>query len=211
MYLSRTPEFVKNAFPHFTWNIPTSSKELFLTFDDGPVPGITEFVLETLQKYKAKATFFCVGSNIEQHPEIFRRLEKEGHTVGSHSFDHLSGWTTDNETYFENVYSAAQLVNSKMFRPPYGRIKMSQAKDISKELKIIMWDVMSGDFDQNISVQKCFDNVVNNVKNGSIIVFHDSYKSEHIIRQVLPKVLAVLSERGYEFKSLNPSHFHSLN
>lgn len=208
MYLSRTPDFVKNAFPDFVWSIPSNSKEIFLTFDDGPITGVTEFVLETLQKYKAKATFFCVGSNIEKNPELFERIQREGHAIGSHSQDHLSGWASDNQEYIENVHTAATLSKSKLFRPPYGRIKLSQAKQLRKDYEIIMWDVLSGDFDPNLSIEKCKNNVIKNTSSGSIIVFHDNEKSFETLQKVLPNTLEYFTNKNYSFKSITLDRLH---
>lgn len=213
MYLIKTPSFIRKTFPGFIWNIPrqeeleSAEKELYLTFDDGPVNEVTPFVLEELKKYDAKATFFCVGENIDSNPEIFAELQEEGHGIGSHSYNHLSGWATDNEHYLSNVTKAAELSSSNLFRPPYGRIKPSQAKKIQQDLKIIMWDVLSGDFDPKITADQCYANVVDNASSGSIVVFHDSQKSYPILQEVLPKVLKYYHENGYRFKSITEDSF----
>ncbi len=202
MYLARTPDFIKKAFPDFTWNVDTSKKEIFLTFDDGPTPDVTEFVLQTLQKYKAKATFFCLGKNIELYPEIYAKVLADKHSIGSHTYDHPSGWTTDNSAYFKNIETGVNLTNSQLFRPPYGRIKMSQAKELKDHLQIVMWDVLSGDFDEQISVEKCYQNVVKHTKSGSIVVFHDSIKAKSKLYVVLPKILEYFDDLGYQFKGM---------
>ena len=207
MYLIKTPEFIRKTFPGFIWQMPDESqqennKELYLTFDDGPVQEVTPFVIDFLKQYNAKATFFCVGENIEENPEIFQELKDQGHSIGSHSYNHLSGWATENNQYLSNVDKAAKLSSSTLFRPPYGRIKLSQAKKIQENYKIIMWDVLSGDFDPKISAEKCYDNVVDNAHNGSIVVFHDSQKSYKVLKEVLPRVLDHYSELGYQFKSI---------
>ncbi len=211
MYLIKTPQFIRNSFPGFVWDISIKDteleKEIYLTFDDGPVDEVTPFVLDQLKKYDAKATFFCVGENIDNHPKIFKQLIKAGHSIGSHSYNHLSGWFTDNAQYYSNVVKAAELSDSKLFRPPYGRIKPSQAKKIQEDYKIIMWDVLSGDFDPNITVEKCFDNVISNANSGSIVVFHDSIKSYAVLKQVLPMVLDFYHEEGYTFKSITEDSF----
>lgn len=206
MYLIKTPEFIRKTFPGFIWQMPNENiqqgKSIYLTFDDGPVEEVTPFVIDTLKEYNAKATFFCVGENIEDNPEIFQQLKKEGHSIGSHSHNHLSGWTTDNQQYFTNVNKAAQLSSSSLFRPPYGRIKLSQAKKIQENYKIIMWDVLSGDFDPKVTAKQCYYNVINNVQDGSIVVFHDSHKSYKVLKDVLPKVLEHFTDQGYQFKSI---------
>lgn len=213
MYLIKTPSFIRKTFPGFIWNIQNQyedvkkEKDLYLTFDDGPVKEVTPFVLDQLNKYDAKATFFCVGENIDNNPEIFADLQDQGHSIGSHSYNHLSGWATDNTKYVTNVAKAAKLSSSNLFRPPYGRIKPSQAKVIQEDYKIIMWDVLSGDFDPNITEDKCYNNVVSNAADGSIVVFHDSQKSYPILKKVLPKVLEYYHKEGYNFKSITEDCF----
>ncbi len=207
MYLIKTPEFIRKKFPGFVWQIPSQSeqqdnKELYLTFDDGPVEEVTPFVIDFLKQYNAKATFFCVGENIEENPEIFQKLKAEGHSIGSHSHNHLSGWATENNQYLTNVNKAAALSSSSLFRPPYGRIKLSQARMIQENHQIIMWDVLSGDFDPSISAEKCYNNVISNVQSGSIVVFHDSHKSFDKLKRVLPRVLEHFSNLGYQFKAI---------
>lgn len=211
MYLTKTPNFIRKSFPNFIWNVPSSEKDIYLTFDDGPIAEVTPFVLKSLSEYKAKATFFCVGQNIENNPEIFEEIKDSGHGIGSHSHNHLSGWTTDNVRYVSNVKKAADLSDSILFRPPYGRIKPSQAKTIGKDLKIVMWDVLSGDFDPHVDAEKCFQNVIQNSKSGSIIVFHDSQKSYSVLKVVLPRVLKYYTDLGYNFRSITPDSFSSLN
>jgi len=207
MYLIKTPDFIRKTFPGFIWQIHNEDiqqdrKSLYLTFDDGPVEEVTPFVIDTLEEYNAKATFFCVGENIEENPGIFKKLKDQGHSIGSHSHNHLSGWATENKKYYTNVDKAAALSSSSLFRPPYGRIKPSQAKKIQENYQIIMWDVLSGDFDPNITPNKCFKNVVSNAKDGSIVVFHDSQKSYKVLKEVLPRVLDHFSDMGYQFKSI---------
>jgi len=203
MYLAKTPQFFQSLFPNFVWRLPTAEKNIHLTFDDGPVPEVTPWVLDELKKYNAKASFFCVGDNIKKYPEIFQRIIDEGHTVGNHSFNHLSGWATDNISYFHNIRYCASLVNSKYFRPPYGRIKPTQAQFLQRHYKIIMWDVLSGDFDQSISNQQCYKNVMDNAKEGSIVVFHDNVKALQKLKYALPKVLDSYSKMGYSFDRIN--------
>jgi len=202
MYLVKTPQFIQNLFPNFTWRIPTQDKELFLTFDDGPIPEVTPWVLDQLRAFQAKATFFCVGDNIRKHQEVFQQVKEEGHSVGNHTFNHLNGWASDNIPYFHNVRHAATLTDSDLFRPPYGRLKPKQAQFLQRHYRIVMWDVLSGDFDPNISEEQCLNNVVNNASEGSIIVFHDSLKAKEKLEYVLPRVLKHFSEQGYTFQSL---------
>lgn len=199
----KTNRFVKWIFPNYVWDIPNNENKVFLTFDDGPTPEITEWTLEQLTKYNAKATFFCIGNNIEKHPEIFQKVIDEGHSIGNHTFNHLKGWETGADEYVENVkkcsvFSAQYSEKKELFRPPYGKIKPSQSRVLRKlGYKIIMWDVLSYDFDQSISPEKCLDNVLRNIESGSIIVFHDSLKAEQNLRYVLPKTLAFLKEKGF--------------
>jgi peptidoglycan/xylan/chitin deacetylase (PgdA/CDA1 family) len=198
----KTNRIIKWIFPNYVWNIPNDEQKVFLTFDDGPTPEITEWVLEQLKKYNAKATFFCIGNNIEKYPEIFQKTIAEGHAIGNHTFNHLNGWKTSTEVYIENVklYETQnpKLVTRNLFRPPYGKIKHSQSKILRKlGYKIIMWDVLSRDYDQSISATQCLENVLSNIETGSIIVFHDSVKAEHNLKYVLPKTLEFLKENGF--------------
>ena len=203
MYLVKTPQLIQNLFPNFTWRIPTTEKVLYLTFDDGPIPEVTPWVLEQLQAFNAKATFFCVGENIKKHPEVFKQVVDQGHAVGNHSYNHLNGWATDNIPYFHNIRHCANQVRTVLFRPPYGRLKPKQAQFLARHYRIVMWDILSGDFDPNISKEQCLSNVVNNARPGSIVVFHDSLKTEGKLSFVLPKVLAHFASLGYTFESLN--------
>jgi len=192
MYLIKTPKIIRNLFPNFIWNIPTTEKVLYLTFDDGPIPEVTPWVIKQLEAYNAKATFFCVGENIQKHPDVFQKVKDAGHEVGNHTFNHLSGWSTERLPYFHNVRRCAHLVKSELFRPPYGRLRPKQAQFLQRHYNIIMWDILSGDFDPNISKEDCLSNVVDHAKPGSIIVFHDSLKAQDKLKFVLPKVLAFL-------------------
>ena len=203
MYLVKTPQFIQNLFPNFTWRIPTKEKVLYLTFDDGPIPEVTPWVLEQLNAYDAKATFFCVGDNIRKYPKIFRQIIDQDHAVGNHTQNHLNGWTSENLPYFHNVRHCANLVNTVLFRPPYGRMKPKQVQFLQRHYRIVMWDILSGDFDVNLTPQQCLNNVVRNVRPGSIVVFHDSLKAEERLNFVLPQVLKQFSDRGYRFERLN--------
>jgi peptidoglycan/xylan/chitin deacetylase (PgdA/CDA1 family) len=203
MYLIKTPQVIQGLFPNFTWRIPTTDRQLFLTFDDGPIPEVTPWVLEQLAAYNAKATFFCVGDNIRKHPEIFAQIKAGGHSLGNHTFNHLNGWNTDNLTYFHNVRRGASGVKSVLFRPPYGKIKPKQAQFLQRHYRIVMWDVLSGDFDATVSPEQCLNNVVRNAGPGSIVVFHDSVKSFERLEYALPRVLEHFSNQGYSFECLN--------
>ena len=206
MIVVKTPWLLKKIYPSsLVWNNNRSEKVIYLTFDDGPIPIVTPFVLETLKKFNAKATFFCIGDNIVKHPDIFDALKQDGHAVGNHTFHHLRGWSTDNAIYLKDIDKCQQLTQSNLFRPPYGRIKRSQIKAVRKhfpQMKIIMWDVLSADYDPEMPLEKCLKNVLNNTENGSIVVFHDSLKAQQRVEYVLPIALEFWSGNGYEFRTL---------
>ncbi|MBP7273291.1 MAG: polysaccharide deacetylase family protein [Saprospiraceae bacterium] len=207
MYLVKTPRVLQSLLPNYLWKMPAAAeKTLYLTFDDGPVPEVTPWVLDQLAQYDAKGTFFCVGENVKRYPEIFQRVVQEGHTVGNHTFNHLNGWDNDNLPYFLNIRQCAKLVASDLFRPPYGKLRLKQMQFLQRHYQIVMWDVLSGDFDASISKEKCLSNVVQNGKDGSIIVFHDSVKAEHKLRYVLPQALAYFSDKGYKFDRIRQSN-----
>lgn len=201
MYLVKTPLFAQWFFKKLVWRIVNTEK-VFLTFDDGPVPEATPWVLDVLKNEGIKATFFCVGENVIKHPEIYQRIINEGHSIGNHTFNHLNAWKTDSETYLSNVEKASEVIGSKLFRPPYGKLSPSLTKKIEEDYDIIMWDVLSGDFDSNISAKKCLENVAKNAKEGSIIVFHDSEKAIEKLKYVLPKVISLFKERQIRFDKI---------
>ena len=204
-YTIKTPSIIQRIFSNYTWRFSSNQKDIYLTFDDGPTPEVTEFVLDTLKEFNAKATFFCIGKNVKCHHDIYQRIINEEHAVGNHTFNHLNGFKTKNSVYIQNIKQASAHIHSNLFRPPYGKIKSSQAKALKKEgYKIIMWDVLSGDFDTAITSEKCFQNVINHTKNGSIIVLHDSIKAKEKIHDILPKLLASFSKKGYTFKAISP-------
>ena len=203
MYLIRTPAIVQHLFPGFLWRTETSGMELFLTFDDGPVPEVTPWVLDLLDQYHARATFFCVGENVSRYPDIYRRILDEGHSVGNHTHNHISGWSHSSKAYMANVSTCSELVKSDLFRPPYGRLGIYHARSLrDSQYRIVMWDVLSGDFDRDIDPGMCYQNVVDNARPGSIIVFHDSIKAETNLKSALPKVLEYYMAKGYAFKSI---------
>lgn len=268
MRVIKTPSILRTSFPNYIWNVKTNEKVLYLTFDDGPTPQITQQVLSILEQYKAKATFFCIGKNIEENTDVFNQIVVKGHSLGNHTYDHLNGWKTDTESYIENTLMAQEVINaecgvqsgeeiqsskfkvdseieveveheirntelksqitnyksqdsnvtssavekynpklltlnSKLFRPPYGRIKPQQAKQLQKQnYKIIMWDVLSYDWEKKISKEQVLQNIISKTKSGSIIVFHDSKKAAKNMLYALPKVLDYFSEKGYRFEVL---------
>ena len=194
-------QIAEMAFPKFTWRVPGDPK-VYLTFDDGPIPDITEWVLETLASFNVPATFFCVGENVEKYPEIYKRILDAGHSVGNHTYNHLNGWKTDNTKYLDNIAKAATIIDSKLFRPPYGKIRPSITNKVLLSYKIVMWDVLSRDYDNDISEEKCLTTVTKKVNKGSIIVFHDSIKAETNLRYALPKTIEFLLANGYELGKL---------
>jgi peptidoglycan/xylan/chitin deacetylase (PgdA/CDA1 family) len=209
-YLKKTPWLFTKIFSERIWKIDTDEKILYLTFDDGPHPEATSFVLDELKKFNAKATFFCIGKNVKENFTIYQRIISEGHKVGNHTYSHLNGWKTNDKIYVDDIAKAAKIIDSDLLRPPYGRITKFQIKAISGEklsLKTIMWDVLSGDFDPSVNGENCYLNVINNAKAGSIIVFHDSLKSFATLQYALPKVLAYYAEKDYQFKILSPKKF----
>lgn len=209
---TKTPFIVKKLFPDYVWEISTKKKELYLTFDDGPTPDITHWVLGTLKPFHAKATFFCIGDNVTKHPEIFSQILNDGHSIGNHTHNHIKGWNTETEQYLENVSKAEEVIASQMlqsstvnlFRPPYGQIKPTQGKKLmALGYKIVMWDVLSFDWDKTVSNQECLDHVISKSKNGSIVVFHDSIKASNNMKFALPKVLEHFTEKGFSFKAIS--------
>ena len=202
MYLVKTPRLIQSLFPNFVWRIPTQEKVIHLTFDDGPIPEATPWVLDQLKQYNARATFFCVGENVKKHPAIFEQVVNSNHVVGNHTFNHLNGWGSDNIPYFHNVRNCAHLVKSDLFRPPYGRLLPKQAQFLQRHYQIIMWDVLSGDFDPEITKEQCLENVLRSTNPGSIIVFHDSLKAMDKLQYVLPRVLKHYSDLGYKFEAV---------
>jgi peptidoglycan/xylan/chitin deacetylase (PgdA/CDA1 family) len=204
-YLVKTPSLLKKLYPECIWNMETKKNEIYLTFDDGPHPQVTQFVLDELKKYNAEATFFCIGKNVKEHFNIYKQIISEGHRPGNHTFNHLNGWKTADKKYLDDIKQAADIIDSPFFRPPYGRATKFQMKALQEDkfqLKTIMWDVLSGDFDEKITPENCYLNVVKYAKAGSIIVFHDSLKALPRLLYALPLVLRFFSEKGFIFKVL---------
>lgn len=193
-------------FPKYTWKRITDQKVVYLTFDDGPIPDITEWVLHLLEKYNIKATFFCIGDNVRKHPEVFRQIVAHKHRIGNHTFNHLNGWKNEKITYEENILLANEemtkhtILPKLLFRPPYGKIKQNQGKELLKRgYEIIMWSHISKDYDKNISSEECYQNAISAIQPGSIIVFHDSIKAEKNMKYALPKTIEYLIKEGYSF------------
>lgn len=202
MYFINFPFFLRLFYKNVTFNGSRERKCVYLTFDDGPIPEVTPTILDILSKHNVKATFFCVGENINKNSLIYQRIIDEGHQVGNHTYNHLKGWETSNDDYLKNIHHCEELTKSKLFRPPYGRAKRSQLKLIQKTHKIIYWDVLSGDFDQKITAEKCYRNVIKYTRNGSIIVFHDNIKAIPRVTHALPRVIDYLKNKGYNFETL---------
>lgn len=213
LYWIKTNWIIKKIFSNYTWDVFDTGSEnrVYLTFDDGPIPETTEWVLNELKKHNVKATFFCIGDNIDKNPEIFKKVISDGHSIGNHTFNHLNGWKTSTEVYIENTKRCEETIQknstynlkSKLFRPPYGKIKASESRKLRKlGYKIIMWDVLSADFDQTLSQEQCLENVTSNLRSGSIIVFHDSIKAFKNLEYVLPKTLAYLKENNFNCEVL---------
>lgn len=207
----KIPSFIKRIFPDYVWDFSSSGKVLYLTFDDGPTPHITPWVLDVLQHYNAKATFFCIGDNVEKHPEIFKQVLDRGHTVGNHTQNHLRGWKTSTKRYVENTLKAQEAIDANtplaikttLFRPPYGQITPNQGKTLlSLGYRIIMWSVITFDWEDYLSEEQCLNNTLNNTTDGNIIVFHDSVKASRNMMYTLPKVLKHFSSLGYTFKAI---------
>ena len=206
-YLKKIPWIIKKIYPDCVWDIKTDQKILYFTFDDGPHPVATPYVLDKLKEYNAKATFFCIGKNVAAHPDIYKRILNEGHAVGNHTFNHVNGWKTPDQEYIKNIAEARKYIDSNLFRPPYGRITNFQTRLLTATenikqktvFKIIMWDVLSGDFDIRSSGAKCAKNVTLNAKGGSIVVFHDSEKAMPRMQTALNESLKYFSEKGFTF------------
>jgi peptidoglycan/xylan/chitin deacetylase (PgdA/CDA1 family) len=202
LYFVKTPWLVKKyVYPEYIWDLPGKEKKIYLTFDDGPHPEATPLVLNELNRFNAKATFFCIGKNVASHPDIYKRLILEGHSIGNHTHNHLNGRDTGDAQYLKDIHEASKFIDSSLFRPPYGRITGFQAKQVMEKLRyrIIMWTVLSGDFDARVSGEDCLQNVLKATRPGSIIVFHDSEKALKKVGYALPKMLEQFKNQGYSF------------
>ena len=203
MYFVRTPRMIQRLLPGYLWRMPVKEKVVYLTFDDGPIPEVTPWLLDVLRVFDARATFFCVGENVQRYPYIFKRMLEEGHSVGNHTHQHLNGWKTETPVYLQNVATCAAFVSGNLFRPPYGRLTSKQAAALRKQqYRLVMWDVLSGDFDRTLAPEKCWENIRRNVRPGSIVVLHDSLKAEPNVRYALPKLLEYFSEKGWRFEAI---------
>lgn len=185
--------------PDLIWRIP-DREHVFITFDDGPTPGVTEWILKELDRFGVKATFFCLGKNVEMYPDLYRLIVDGGHKVGNHTYSHQKGWEMKTEQYVEDVDLANQFLDSDLFRPPYGRISPKQARTLSKRYNIIMWDILSRDYNRNLRPRTCLNNVIKHVRAGDIVVFHDSEKAFKNLHFALPRTLKYLEEHGMKCK-----------
>jgi peptidoglycan-N-acetylglucosamine deacetylase len=207
----RTPFFFPYLYPSLLWRMPLEEKSLYLTFDDGPIPDQTEFVLDALRSRSMAATFFCIGDNVRKHPDVFKQVLKSGHVIGNHTYNHLNGWKTETEKYLKNIEACEEVfqlncephvhINTTLFRPPYGRISYRQIA-LLNHYKIVMWDVLTHDYNSNISEEKCLRKSIEATRNGSIIVFHDSIKASKNMSFVLPRYIDHFADKGYTFKAL---------
>ncbi len=201
--LSRVPMLYRALFPGARWRIPAlDGRSVYLTFDDGPIPEVTPWVLDVLDQYGVKATFFCVGDNVRKYPEIFEEVIRRGHQVGNHTYHHIKALGKSTATYMRDVHQAHRLIRSRYFRPPYGHLRFPQTRELSHSFELIMWDVLTRDYNPRLSPSDVLGNVIRFTRNGSIIVFHDSIKSERNLREALPKAIAWLLSQGYEFRKL---------
>ncbi len=206
-YIHKTPGWIKGLYPSLTWNLPTQEKVIYLTFDDGPIPEVTPEVVEILKKYEAKATFFCVGDNIRKHPKVFEMVVKAGHNVANHTYHHIKGWQNTLDVYLEDIEECQQIIHSfnienRLFRPPYGRITSKQIREVKQKFKIVMWDVLTGDYNASLSADSILKRIIKATKPGSIVVFHDSIKAYPRLASVLPDYLSYFQDQGFRFEAI---------
>lgn len=202
MLIEQTPDFIRKLIPGAVWRLPQKEKTVYLTFDDGPIPEVTPWVLDLLKKYNIKATFFCVGDNVRKHPEVFKMVVSAGHSVGNHTFNHLQGFKVRSGKYVENVELADSYIRSNLFRPPHGHLRIRQGTRLSKKFRFVMWDVITRDYNMKLSGEYVLNVVKRYVRNGSIIVFHDSIKAEENMKYALPKAIEFLLSEGYKFEKI---------
>lgn len=202
MLIEQTPDFIRKLIPGAVWRLPQKEKTVYLTFDDGPIPEVTPWVLDLLRKYNIKATFFCVGDNVRKHPEVFKMLVSAGHSVGNHTFNHLQGFKVKSDKYVENVELADTYIRSNLFRPPHGHLRIRQGTRLSKKFRFVMWDVITRDYNRKLSGEYVLNVVKRYVRNGSIIVFHDSIKAEKNMKYALPRAIEFLLSEGYKFEKI---------
>jgi peptidoglycan/xylan/chitin deacetylase (PgdA/CDA1 family) len=204
MSLVQPAILIRKLLPGSIWRMPGSGKTVYLTFDDGPTPGVTEQVLSMLAEVGAKATFFCIGNCVEKHPELYNKLLEDNHAVGNHTYSHKNGWKVSLNNYLEDVEKCNQIFKSKLFRPPYGKLSPRQFILLRKSYTIVMWDVLSMDYDAHLSSETCLENVLHHVRNGSVITFHDSVKAWPRLKEILPQILQELSNQGFTFSVIQP-------
>lgn len=202
MLIEQTPDFIRKLIPGAVWRLPQKEKTVYLTFDDGPIPEVTPWVLDLLKKYNIKATFFCVGDNVRKYPEVFKMVVSAGHSVGNHTFNHLQGFKVRSGKYVENVELADSYIRSNLFRPPHGHLRIRQGTKLSKKFRFVMWDVITRDYNMKLSGEYVLNVVKRYVRNGSIIVFHDSIKAEKNMKYALPKAIEFLLSEGYKFEKI---------
>jgi peptidoglycan/xylan/chitin deacetylase (PgdA/CDA1 family) len=202
MLIEQLPSFFRGAYLGVTWRKSSQDKVIYLTFDDGPIPEVTPWVLDVLDEYQIKATFFCVGENVMRHPELYQEILRRGHRTGNHTYNHIRGFFTKTKDYLENVEKASRLIESNLFRPPHGEMRISQLRALRKHFEIVQWDVITRDYDRDLSGEKVLDIVKKYARNGSIIVFHDSLKAERNMRFAMPRALEFLLKEGYQFQTL---------
>ncbi|MDY0103711.1 MAG: polysaccharide deacetylase family protein [Lentimicrobium sp.] len=203
MDLSKPPTLLRSLTrKNLTWEISGKPGQIFLTFDDGPIPEVTPVVLQILEQFNAKATFFCVGDNVEKYPDIYQQILDSGHATGNHTFHHLNGWKTSVEDYVKDINKCESLVNSNLFRPPYGRIRPSTIKHLRNDYRIVMWSVLTGDYDKMLAPDKVLENAIGHTTDGSIVVFHDSLKAADRLYYALPRFLEHFSQKGFTFSTI---------
>ncbi|RYD97308.1 MAG: polysaccharide deacetylase family protein [Sphingobacteriales bacterium] len=206
-YIVAKPAWMRKFYGPATWELPAAGNTVYLTFDDGPHPELTPFVLDVLKQHGAKGTFFCLGRQAQKHPELVERIRREGHSVGNHTWNHPDGWRTPNKAYYADVAAAGTVLHTRLFRPPHGHITPFQVRRLRKEqgLQVVMWNILSGDFDAQTSPQQCLSNVAENLRPGSIVVFHDNDAAGPNLKYALPRLLEDFSTKGYLFEAI-PEH-----